>query len=143
MILRLNTDGLTSLDSAVSDFFETRNLLDSSTRTRDIVPALNVYEDEDRYTIEVAIPGMNKEDFSVKIEDRILTISAEAMEDEEEEDGEYAYQEYSYNSFSRSFPLPEDASEEGIDAYYEDGELIISIPKIEEWVSKGHEIEIH
>ena len=60
----------------------------------------------------------------------------------DENEGGYTYREYNYQSFSRSFTLPDDAVEDGIDAIYQDGELIITIPKSVEWVSSGYDIEI-
>jgi HSP20 family protein len=144
MILRLKNDGgLTAFGPSLSDFSEAVDLLDDTGLSGAFTPAVNVSEDDDEYTIEVAIPGMDKEDFNVSVNEGILTISADAAIDEEEEDDNgYTYREYNYNSFSRSFELPEDAVEEGIEANYEDGELIISIPKTLEWVSSGYEIEV-
>ena len=106
------------------------------------VPAANVSETDKSYEIEVAAPGMRKGDFKVKVEKGILTISAERKEEKEEKNKNYTRQEYSYNSFSRSFTMPDDAKEEDIKAHYEDGMLKLSIAKKAVAVSKAKEIAV-
>ncbi|MEI5579364.1 Hsp20/alpha crystallin family protein, partial [Streptomyces brasiliscabiei] len=86
-------------------------------------PAVNVSETDKNYEIEVAAPGMKKDDFKVKVENGAIHISAERKEEKEEKQKNYTRQEYSYNSFSRSFTLPEDVKEDDIKAQYEDGVL--------------------
>jgi len=94
-------------------------------------PAVNVSEDEKNYMVEVIAPGFKKEDFKLKVDDDILTISAETKS-ETKEDGngrEYTRREYSYNSFSRSFRLPDNVKDDSISASYQDGILKLELPK--------------
>lgn len=97
-------------------------------------PAVNIKEGKDNFSIEVAAPGMKKEDFSIEVENNVLTISSETENklDEKDSDGKYTRKEFSYRSFRRSFTLPESAETEKISASYVDGVLDISIPKKEE-----------
>lgn len=96
------------------------------------VPAVNVRETEKAFFVEVAAPGVKKEDFKIAVEDDLLTISTESKSETEEKDkeGRYTKREFSYQSFSRSFSLDPDAVDtESIDAKYEDGVLHLEIPK--------------
>jgi HSP20 family protein len=96
------------------------------------VPAVNITEDEQQYSIKVAAPGLQKKDFKIDVNGNMLTISAETEERKEEKDGKITRQEYNYTSFARSFTLPEDVNREAIDARYENGELHLMLPKREE-----------
>ena len=96
-------------------------------------PAVNVRENEDQFDLEVAVPGFNKKDFNVQVDKNILTISAEVKDEKEEKDGEnWTRKEFNYNSFKRSFTLPETVEGSKIVANYKDGILNITIPKKEE-----------
>jgi HSP20 family protein len=96
------------------------------------VPAVNVTENEQNYSVSVAAPGLKKEDFKIGLSRNMLTISAEKDEENEEKEGKYNRKEYNYSSFSRSFTLPEEVNREQIDAKYEDGVLKLVLPKKEE-----------
>jgi HSP20 family protein len=96
------------------------------------IPAVNISEHKDRYDVNLAAPGMKKDDFNIDIEGNTLTISAETREEKEEKEERYTRKEYSYSSFSRSFSLPEWVNKDKIDASYENGVLRLSIPKTEE-----------
>jgi HSP20 family protein len=111
---------------------------------RTSLPAVNLAEDETNYTIEVVAPGFKKKDFKLKVEDDILTISAETkMEKTEGGNGrEYSRREYSCNSFIRSFRLPDNAKDDGISAKYTDGVLQVDIPKSEKEVRASKNIDI-
>lgn len=120
------------------DNFFNRDLMDwtntnfSSTDTT--LPAVNVKEDDDAFLIEVAAPGMKKDDFKVNFENNLLTITSEKKEEKhEEEKGRYSRREFSYQSFQRSFTVPESVVEgEKISAKYCEGILCITLPKKEE-----------
>jgi HSP20 family protein len=120
------------------DNFFSRELSDwgntnfSSTDTT--LPAVNVKETEDAFEIEVAAPGMKKNDFKVSLENNLLTISSEKQEErKEEEKGRFTRREFSYQSFQRSFTVPESVVDgDKINAKYCDGILCISLPKREE-----------
>lgn len=96
------------------------------------VPAVNVTETEKEFRLCIAAPGLEKKDFKVEAYDDMLTISAEhEKEHKEEENGRFNRREYNYSSWSRSFTLPENCDFSKIDAEYKNGELKLSVPKIE------------
>jgi HSP20 family protein len=105
-------------------------------------PAVNISETPASYEVEVAAPGFNKEDFSVKVEDDVLIISAETKEEKKEEEKNYTRREYTYNSFTRSFRLPNNVKEGEIKATYTDGMLKLAMPKVAEEVKKAKAIEV-
>lgn len=94
------------------------------------IPAMNTSESETEYKIEIAAPGLKKEDFNVALDHNILTISSEKTEEKEEKDGEkVTKKEFNYSSFQRSFSLPENVDRSAIAAEYVDGILKLHIPK--------------
>lgn len=95
-------------------------------------PAVNIKETNKDFSLEFAAPGFKKEDFKVNVDNNILTINAEKEEEKNEENKRFTRKEFSYNSFSRSFTLPENVNAEKIDAKYTDGILKLSVPKKEE-----------
>lgn len=99
------------------------------------LPAINIKETENEYILEVAAPGMKKEDFKIRMENGMLTIYSEKQEEIENQDkkGAYSRREFNYQSFQRSFSIPEDMVDgENIQARYHDGILDIRLPKKEE-----------
>ena len=96
------------------------------------MPATNIRESEKDYTIELAAPGMTKEDFNIDVDEGMLTISSQKEEDTTKEEDNFTRREYNYSSFSRSFRLPEAVNADEIKARYEEGVLKISVPKREE-----------
>jgi len=96
------------------------------------VPAVNIQEDEKYFLLELAVPGMKKDDFKIDLENQVLTISSEIKEETEETENNYTRREFVYNSFSRSFTLPKSIVAEKIKADYKDGILKISLPKNKE-----------
>ena len=120
-----------------NDFFS-RDLwnwgLENNSTTNTTIPAVNVREDNDNFYVEVAAPGMKKEDFSVELDGSTLTISSEHENREEQKEGEkYSRREFSYQSFQRVFELPAHVVDaEHIEAKYENGLLHLTVPKKEE-----------
>lgn len=107
------------------------------------VPRANIMQTPTEYKLELAAPGLERKDFNVEVKNHTLIISAEKEEREIEEDEDFSRREYSFNSFSRSFALPENIKEGEIDAKYENGLLIVSIPKLKETpVKSAHKIEV-
>ena len=98
------------------------------------IPAVNIRESADSFQLEMASPGMNKEDFKIEIDGSALTISAEKQNEKEEKDGEnYNRKEFSYHSIYRTFHLPREVvNADKIQAKYENGLLQLEIPKREE-----------
>src|ERR1700748_3932618 len=96
------------------------------------VPAVNISESENSYRVELAAPGLKKEDFKLNLERNQLTISVEQSSDHQDNHKNYSKREYSYSSFVRSFTLPASADDSRIDASYTEGILRIEIAKGEE-----------
>jgi HSP20 family protein len=114
-----------------NDLFDWSNRNYSNTSTT--LPSVNIKESNDDFEVEVAAPGFTKNDFKVELNHDLLTISSEKeIENETKEGQQFSLREFSYQSFSRSFTLPNSADSEKIGAKYEDGILRIIIPKKEE-----------
>ena len=129
----IKSNGNKAVRSILSDFFDTDRFF-SDRIFRDIslddwTPAVNIAENDKDFSIELSAPGFKKEDFKVSVENGILHISAETKKETEEKDKNFTRQEFRYNSFNRSFTLPENASDEKIGAKYEDGILKLSLAK--------------
>ncbi|NJO00277.1 MAG: Hsp20/alpha crystallin family protein [Bacteroidia bacterium] len=110
--------------------------------TFDNVPSVNIKETEHGYTLELAAPGLSKEDFKVDVSNHVLTISAERKAENENTEGNYRRREFSYTSFKRAFSLPKTVDSDKIEANYQEGILNIHIPKTEEAKPKHREIAI-
>lgn len=137
-LVRTNGDSFSSIPSLLNDFFA-EDWLDSSLANwrsaGTTLPAVNVRETNDQFSIEVAAPGMKRDDFKVELDNHVLTISSQTEDNREEADkfGKYNRREFSYQSFQRSFSLPENKVEGGkISAKYNDGILFVTVPKREE-----------
>ena len=96
------------------------------------VPAVNITEEKEDFKVSLAVPGMKKEDFNIDMEGNMLTISCEKEENKEEKEKKFTRKEYNFSSFSRTFTLPDEVNREKIDARYENGVLMIVLPKKEE-----------
>jgi HSP20 family protein len=92
------------------------------------LPVVNISEEEDAYLIELAAPGLDRNDFKIEVEDNTLWISFEKEDVKEEHEKNYTSKEYSYGSFKRSFWLPENTKVDEILANFENGVLKVSIP---------------
>jgi HSP20 family protein len=106
------------------------------------VPAANISETAENYHIELAAPGLKKEDFKLNLDRNVLSISVEQMSESNNDKKNYSKREYSYSSFVRSFTLPESADDNRIEATYTDGVLKVDIAKKEEAKSVSRQIEI-
>jgi HSP20 family protein len=105
------------------------------------IPAVNIAETENEFEVELAVPGLKKEDLKIALDKNILTVSAE-KKTETIEGKKFSKREYSYNSFSRSFTLPESADQSKIEADYTDGVLKLTITKKEEAKFQSREIAV-
>jgi HSP20 family protein len=134
----------TAWPNLVEEFFNGENFprfFDNETRYT--LPAVNIIEGKEDYKIEVAAPGLNKEDFKVNLENNLLTISSEKEEKQEEKEEKVMRREFSYCSFSRSFTLPQTVNADKIRAIHKDGILQVIVPKKEEAREKpAREIKI-
>jgi HSP20 family protein len=119
--------------SIFNDFFD-RDLFDLTNTSfmNSTLPAVNIKESKEDYQVEVAAPGMNKDDFKIELENNFLVISSEKEDKKEEEGKEFTRREFSYQSFKRSFSLPKTIEDTKIKANYKDGVLKITLPKKEE-----------
>ena len=99
-------------------------------------PSVNIVEHDSHYMLDLAAPGLTKQDFNISIEQDHLVISAEKKSEKEETEGRFTRREFSYGSFKRSFHLDDKINREGITAAYEDGVLKVTLPKKEEAAQK-------
>lgn len=106
------------------------------------VPAVNIAETDGDFQIELAVPGLKKEDFKINVDKNILSISAEKKSESTPEGKKYSKREYSYTSFVRSFTLPETIDHSKIDAAYTDGILKLTVAKKEEAKVQSREIAV-
>ena len=107
-------------------------------------PAVNIYETSDKFEIEIAAPGLEKDDFKIDLKDDYLMVYSEKKDKKEEkEKGKVVRTEFRYSSFQRSFALPKDIDASAINATHKNGILIIDLPKrIEQKDSSVRQIEI-
>ena len=109
-------------------------------------PAINVKESDKAYTVELAAPGMNKQDFNVHINDEgNLVVKMEHKEEHKDEDKNVRYlrREFSYSKYEQTLILTDDVQKDGISAKVEDGVLMVELPKmVEEKVKMSRQIEI-
>jgi HSP20 family protein len=114
-----------------NELFDWSNKNFSDTNTT--LPSVNIKEDVNGFEVEMAAPGFEKKDFKIDLNNNLLTISSEKkIENETKEGQQFTRKEYSYQSFSRSFTLPNTVDSEKISAKYENGILKVAIPKKEE-----------
>jgi len=132
---------------AVSPFFN--DVFDSilndsflSDKLSSRVPAVNIAETEGEFQIELAAPGLKKEDFKINLDKNVLSVSAEKKTENVEEGKKFSKREYNYNSFTRSFTLPETADQTNIAAEYTDGILKLNVAKKEEAKLQAREIAV-
>ena len=132
------------LPSIFNDFFD-NNWIE---RTSATAPAINVLENEHGYELELAAPGMTKNDFKVSLDDEgdlVINMEKKSEDNEKKHHGRYLRREFSYEKFQQMLTLPEDAESEKIEAHVEHGVLNVRIPKKtrEELQKAVKQIEIH
>lgn len=106
------------------------------------IPAVNISETETGFDIELAAPGLKKEDFKINLDKNLLTVAAEVKKEETAETKNYSKKEFGYQSFSRSFTLPDSVDQTKIEAAYTDGVLTLTVAKKEEAKLQAREIEV-
>lgn len=149
-LIKRNGNSMNQWPLLFDDFFN-RDFFDwglsNYSDTNTSIPKVNVKETKDNFEVEVAAPGMNKNDFKIQLDGNTLSISSEKSNQREEnnEDEKYSRREFSYQSFQRSFTLPKDVVDaDKIEAKYENGLLHLVIPKKEEAKQKPpKQIQIH
>ncbi len=125
---RTNDDLYPSFSNVWSSFFN--NEVFDPINAAASLPAVNIKETKENFQVELAAPGMKKDDFNVVLEKNLLKISSK--KEEKNEDGKFTRKEFSYQSFLRTFTLPNTVDSESIEASYQDGILKLMIPKKEE-----------
>ena len=130
------------IPSVFGDLFDT----DFVPKSNYTAPAINVKESDKAYTVELAAPGMKKEDFNVHINDEgNLIIKMESKQEHKEEDKNTRYlrREFSYSKYEQTLILPDDVKKDDIKAHVENGVLTVELPKVvEEKVKLSRQIEI-
>jgi HSP20 family protein len=111
-------------------------------RTDAAIPAVNIRESEKNFILELAVPGIEKKDIKIDINEDVLTISSEVKNEKEDEQDGYQRKEFSFSSFSRKFNIPENVNKDKIGARYKDGILSVELPKEEEKSKITKQIEI-
>ncbi|SDS75307.1 heat shock protein Hsp20 [Mucilaginibacter mallensis] len=106
------------------------------------VPAVNIAETENEFQIELAAPGLKKEDFKINLDKNVLSVSTEKKAENVEEGKKFSKREYNYTSFVRSFTLPETVDHSKIDAEYANGILKLIVAKREEAKFQTREIAV-
>ena len=107
------------------------------------MPAVNIREDEKKFSLDLAVPGIDKKDLKIEIHEDVITISSENKSEKEENHDGFKRREFSYSSFCRSFYVPDNVNKDKIEASYKDGILTVEIPKDEEEKAKiSREVKI-
>lgn len=118
-----------SVDQFINDIFSNwRNEMNEGNK----VPRVNIAETDGEFLVEMAAPGMKRNDFQIELDNDHLLISAEVKNSREDENVSFTRKEFSYESFKRSFHLPNSVERDKIQARYENGLLRLVIPKKEE-----------
>jgi len=114
----------------ISEYLNSNSLFENSF-FKNKLPAVNVKEDDKEITLEVAVPGIDKDDLKITLEDGTLSVFAEKISEDENESKNYTRKEFSYNSFNRSFQVPKNINQEEIVANCKDGVLKLVLCKNE------------
>ena len=134
LMVRRNTQP--TIADLFSNFFDSE-LMDKFDRSLKFSPKTNIVETDKAYRVDLMVPGFDKEDFNINIENDVMTISAHKEEKNEEKDGDkVVFSEYRVEDFERSFTLSQDVDSNKIEAAYENGILKVNIPKKKESIVK-------
>lgn len=118
------------------------DFLEPPTRDLDrVTPAADLYETDEAYFAEIELPGFSKDEVTVTVEQGVLTVSGEHATEQEKEREDYHLAERSFGRFSRSFSLPASIEQDEVTARFENGVLVVEMPKAEE--SKSRRIEVN
>ena len=128
------------LPEVFNDFFYNNNM----PKTNATAPAINVLENETEYTVELAAPGLRKEDFDISINnDGDLVIKMEKKNDAKNENALYLRREFAYSKYEQTLILPDDVDKDKVGARMSDGVLNITLPKLNKSVQKvARQIEV-
>lgn len=142
-LVKVNNPVAKTFDGLLNDLFNEMPSLGKNLREDAVgFPPVNITEVADAYQIEVIAPGMEKADFSLKLDGNLLTISAEKKKETKDEHSKAIRREFNYRAFKRSFTLDEMINSGNIAAKYENGVLKVELPKKEEVKAVTKEITI-
>ncbi|HKK88301.1 MAG TPA: Hsp20/alpha crystallin family protein [Saprospiraceae bacterium] len=127
--------------TALDSFFDDDHFFDKRKRTASL-PATNIEETDSAFVVKMAVPGVDKDKLNVEVKDNLLIISSEMEDRQEEEEKNFTRREYSFQSFKRSFALPDNVDEGSIKAIHQKGELVLTLPKSEVETKKSKQIAI-
>lgn len=125
----------TNMGGLLERFFN--DSLYDNTQVQNFVPEVDILESEKTYEIHFAVPGFEKDNFNLNVDDKMLTVSGERKFKEEESDKKYKSVRTSYGSFERTFTLPKNVNATKIEANYKNGILEVIIPKDETKIIKA------
>ena len=143
--VKFNQPAMKTLDSFLDNLL---NEVPSPNRYRDQgnsinFPPVNISETKDLYELELNVPGRNKEDFKITVDKDILTVSFDIKEESKDENKKQIKKEFSLQPFKRSFTLDEKIIAENIAAKYENGLLVLNLPKKEEVKAEAKQISVN
>lgn len=143
-LVRVNHPLSKSFDGMLKDFFNEFPSNVSKTVREDVLhfPPVNIIEAPDAYQLEVAVPGFVKSDFKINLDAGVLTISTERSEESTKENNKVIRREFSSKAFKRSFTVDEKIDSDNINARYENGILLVELPKKEQVRAGAKEINI-
>ena len=138
--VKFNQPALKTLDSFLDNLL---NEMPSARGNGINFPPVNISETKDQYELEFNVPGRNKEDFKITVDKNILTVSFDKKEESKDENKKQIKKEFSLQPFKRSFTLDEKTVSENIAAKYENGLLVLSLPKKEEVKVEAKQISVN
>jgi HSP20 family protein len=141
-LVKVNSNGVRPYGHLFDELFNELPALGKQWTAGFDFPATNIHETPESFHLELNVPGRNKEDFKVNVENNLLTISFERKEETKSEEYKTVRREFSYKSFSRSFNLDHQVDAAKIQAKYENGLLKILLPKKAEWKEANKQITI-
>ena len=130
------------INKMFDNFFRGGTLEDGSLGSSVWTPAVDVEERDDEYQVKVELPGVNKDDVKITMQDNVLTIRGEKKQEKESKNSNYHRVERSYGSFQRSFTLPTSVKHDKIEASYKEGILTIGLPEAEDAKPKHIEVKV-
>ena len=142
--VKVNNPISKSFDGLMNELFNELPASFGKTMREDVLnfPPVNIVEKSEIYHLQLSAPGFDKTDFNIKLDGKLLTISAEKKEEKSEENEKMIRKEFSQKSFKRSFTVDEKIDASGINAKYENGILKLDLPKKEEVKNAAKEITI-
>lgn len=129
-LIRFKHNPSSLLSELMEDF--DKSIFSRGSEADQMIPAVNIRENEDAFMLDMAAPGMKKEDFKINLDNNVLSISSEQQQQHEEEKEKWTRREFAYSSFCRSFTLPKSIDMDKIKADYKNGILSVKLPKREE-----------